>query len=187
MMGITGVCYRLVGDIAQALGVLPRSSSYGSDPNPSCKPRDHEHDPDDFMVRALASVFGMENNGKIKKERARSVVEQLGLMYVEEEEKGKPGSVNVNSGTTVEDGVPVAEVLSSLEDGTGRHELLHQAFKIFDEDGNGYIDAVELKRVLQCLGLDKGWDIKEIQNMLRVADLNLDGKVDFNEFELMMS
>jgi len=34
--------------------------------------------------------------------------------------------------------------------------VLHEAFKIFDEDGDGYIDAMELKRVLDCLGLDKG-------------------------------
>ncbi|MBA0568434.1 hypothetical protein Golob_005931 [Gossypium lobatum] len=72
------------------------------------------------------------------------------------------------------------------EDESKRNELLRQAFKIFDEDGNGFIDAVELKRVLQCLGLDNGWDMTQIEKMLKVVDLNLDGKVDFTEFELMM-
>ncbi|GLT54360.1 hypothetical protein SLA2020_275630 [Shorea laevis] len=49
------------------------------------------------------------------------------------------------------------EVLGGLDDVAKRKELLHEAFKIFDEDGDGYIEAVELKRV------------------------------DFSEFQLMMS
>lgn len=53
-------------------------------------------------------------------------------------------------------------------------------------DGDGFIDTVELKRVLECLGLDKGWGIREIEKMVSVVDVNLDGKVDFGEFELMM-
>ena len=66
-------------------------------------------------------------------------------------------------------------------------ELLGVEYKdAFDEDGDGYIDAMELKRVLDCLGLDKGWDMSAIEKMVKVADLNFDGKVDFGEFELMM-
>ena len=45
---------------------------------------------------------------------------------------------------------------------------------------------MELKKVLDCLGLDKGWDMSAIEKMVKVADLNFDGKVDFGEFELMM-
>ncbi|KAJ4707657.1 putative Calcium binding protein/cast [Melia azedarach] len=137
---------------------------------------------DDLMLRALTSVFGMENNGKINKERARKVVEKLGLMYGED---GK-SSFDLPGGGILEDEVPVEEALGKLEEGSKRNELLREAFKIFDEDGNGYIDAAELKRVLECLGLDKGWDMVEIEKMLKVVDLNLDGRVDFGEFELMM-
>ena len=89
-------------------------------------------------------------------------------------------------GGLLDDEVPVEEVLGELEDMSKRSELLHEAFKIFDEDGDGYIDAMELKRVLDCLGLDKGWDMSAIEKMVKVADLNFDGKVDFGEFELMM-
>ncbi|KAJ4848438.1 hypothetical protein Tsubulata_025881 [Turnera subulata] len=175
MMGITGACYRLVGDIVQALGVVARSSSTCLEPTPNGKPQ-HASQDDDLMIRALTAVFGMESNGKIKKDKARRVVEQLGLIYSEEEAGGEK-----------EDEVPVEEVLNGLEDGSSdRHQLLEEAFKIFDEDGNGYIEPVELKRVLQCLGLDKGWDMSQIQKMLMAADLNLDGKIDFSEFEMMM-
>jgi hypothetical protein len=49
-----------------------------------------------------------------------------------------------------------------------------------------YIDAMELKRMLDCLGLDKGWDMNTIERMVMVVVLSFCGKVDFGEFELMI-
>ncbi|GAU15711.1 hypothetical protein TSUD_307210 [Trifolium subterraneum] len=136
---------------------------------------------DERMVRALVTVFGMQNNGRIKKENARQVVEKLGLIYGSDQKDNKAFQDDDD-----DEEVVVEEVLGELEDMSKRSELLLEAFKIFDEDGDGYIDAMELKRVLDCLGLDKGWDMNTIERMVKVVDLNFDGKVDFGEFELMM-
>lgn len=83
--------------------------------------------------------------------------------------------------------VDADDFIGKLEDASGRSELLHKTFRIFDEDGNGFIEAVELKRLLECLGLDRGCNMGDIDKMVQVVDLNLDGKVDFSEFELMMA
>ncbi|KAK7283019.1 hypothetical protein RIF29_12215 [Crotalaria pallida] len=186
-MGITEACSRLIGDFFHAFKNSP----------PSTMPHlDHNHDPtnkpqnvlklDEKMVTALVTVFGMQTNGRIKKENARQVVEKLGLMYGSKEDKPSRFEL-VGEGGFMDDEVPVEDVLGELEeDESKRSKLLHEAFKIFDEDGDGYIDAMELKRVLDCLGLDKGWDINTIEKMVKVVDLNFDGKVDFSEFELMM-
>lgn len=187
MLGISGVCSRLVGDIVQALVSGPNPSSACIDSNPDCNLQTNALQVDDLMmIRALTAVFGMENNGKIKKDKARRVIEKLGMIKSGEgEEQNKSGFDLPGS---LEDEVPVEEVLSGLEDGSDhRNQLLHEAFKVFDEDGNGYIEAAELKRVLHCLELDKGWEMNDIEKMLKAADLNFDGKVDFSEFELMMS
>ncbi|RYQ85489.1 hypothetical protein Ahy_B10g105058 isoform A [Arachis hypogaea] len=169
-MGITEACSRFIVDFLQAFKhSSPPSSIHDCKPQNSLKL-------DDNTVRALMTVFGMQNNGRIKKENARRVVEKLGLVF----------ELHGDGGLLEGDEVPVEEVLGDLEDMSKRNELLHEAFKIFDEDGDGYIDAMELKRVLDCLGLDKGWDMNTIEKMVKVVDLNLDGKVDFGEFELMM-
>ncbi|KAL5782865.1 hypothetical protein ACOSP7_007894 [Xanthoceras sorbifolium] len=184
-LGISGLCSRLISELVQALGVS-RSNSTHIDPNSTCKSQtapqvDDDHD---LMLKALTAVFGMENNGKIKKEKARRVVENLGLIYGEEEKSrfDLPGDGFEDD----EEEVLVEKVLVEMQEKSKRNELLREAFNIFDKDGNGYIDATELKRVLQCLGLDKGWNVVEIEKMLKVVDLNLDGKVDFGEFQLMM-
>lgn len=188
-MGIADACSRIIGDILQSLrGSHGISKPHQVDHNNDipCMPQ-NVIKLDDKMVGALITVFGMENNGRVKKENARQVVEKLGLLYGSEEDKSSSGMFELPSQGGLEDEeVPVEEVLDGMEDMSKRSELLHEAFKIFDEDGDGYIDAMELKRVLDCLGLDKGWDMSAIEKMVNVVDLNFDGKVDFNEFELMM-
>ncbi|KAM2869015.1 hypothetical protein FF1_017002 [Malus domestica] len=189
MMGITGVCSRLLCDLVQAIGGVPsNSTSKGAhivhedqrDQYSKCKPQNIATKVDESMARALITVFGMETNGRIKKEKAQRVVENLGLIRNEEDQTGfdLPGDDHE---------VPVEEVLGGLEDNEfERNDLLREAFKIFDEDGNGFIEAVELKRVLECLGLGSGWEMDQVEKMVKVVDLNMDGKVDFREFELMM-
>lgn len=172
MMGITGVCSRLIGDLVHAFHGVSRCSSTESHIDEDCKQPQNAIKVDESMARALITVFGMETNGRIKKEKAKRVVKNLGLICYDEEDEDL-------------DEVPVEEVLGELESDK-RNEMLLEAFKIFDVDGDGFIEAVELKRVLECLGLDNGWDMAQIEKMVKVVDLNLDGKVDFSEFELMM-
>nr|KYP76597.1 putative calcium-binding protein CML30 [Cajanus cajan] len=61
---------------------------------------------------------------------------------------------------------------------------LEEAFNVFDENKDGYIDAEELRRVLCCLGSEK--DIVQCQKMINVVDQNGDELIDLNEFFMLM-
>ncbi|MBA0738406.1 hypothetical protein Gogos_011769 [Gossypium gossypioides] len=63
---------------------------------------------------------------------------------------------------------------------------LTEAFKVFDEDGDGYISAEELQAVLGKLGLPEGREIDRVEKMIYCVDQNHDGRVDFFEFKHMM-
>lgn len=64
---------------------------------------------------------------------------------------------------------------------------LTEAFKVFDENGDGYISAKELQQVLSKLGLPEAQqEIHQIQRMISSVDQNHDGRVDFFEFKNMM-
>ena len=63
-----------------------------------------------------------------------------------------------------------------------RMEEVTEAFDVFDQDKDGFIDAKELQRVLLALGLRQGVELKACRNMIRVFDDNRDGKIDFREF-----
>ncbi|XWS09535.1 hypothetical protein CRYUN_Cryun40dG0093000 [Craigia yunnanensis] len=63
---------------------------------------------------------------------------------------------------------------------------LTEAFKVFDEDGDGFISAQELQVVLGKLGLPDGREIDRVEQMICSVDQNHDGRVDFFEFKHMM-
>lgn len=55
---------------------------------------------------------------------------------------------------------------------------IFSAFRVFDKDNNGYISADELRYVMTNLG-EKLTD-QEVAEMIREADMNGDGMVDYN-------
>ena len=59
-----------------------------------------------------------------------------------------------------------------------RDREMRQAFKVFDIDGDGLIDAQELKLTMRNLG--ENLTDEDIGAMIRAADRNHDGKIDFD-------
>ncbi|KAK8871001.1 hypothetical protein M9Y10_008914 [Tritrichomonas musculus] len=60
---------------------------------------------------------------------------------------------------------------------------LREAFKVFDREGDGFITPQNLRTLLISLGLDSSAEV--IRRMIREADKNNDGKIDFNEFRAL--
>lgn len=58
-------------------------------------------------------------------------------------------------------------------------QYIHRVFAVFDDNGDGYIDAKELQSVL-------GEDFEHIQAMINEVDSNNDGKLSFEEFQKAM-
>jgi calmodulin len=68
---------------------------------------------------------------------------------------------------------------------TDSEEEIREAFKVFDRDNNGFISAAELRHVMTSIG-EKLTD-DEVDEMIREADQDGDGRIDYNEFvQLMM-
>ena len=63
---------------------------------------------------------------------------------------------------------------------TDSAEEIKEAFKVFDKDGNGYISAAELRHIMTNLG-EKLTD-EEVDEMIREADVDGDGQINYDEF-----
>lgn len=58
------------------------------------------------------------------------------------------------------------------------HEVaLREAFKMFDRDGNGYIDADELRLCMMNLG--EKLTLEEVEEMIREVDVDFDGRMNY--------
>ncbi|CAH8267118.1 unnamed protein product [Arabidopsis lyrata] len=78
------------------------------------------------------------------------------------------------------------EVSSLFEEKEASLEEVKQAFDVFDENRDGFIDAIELQKVLTILGFKEGAYLDNCLVMIRSFDVNKDGKIDFNEFVKFM-
>ncbi|KAF7726713.1 hypothetical protein EC973_008487 [Apophysomyces ossiformis] len=67
---------------------------------------------------------------------------------------------------------------------TAKEQELREAFDAFDRDGDGVINAIELRSMMQKLG-DRITE-EEAEQMIKDVDENNDGVVNFDEFAKMM-
>jgi len=62
---------------------------------------------------------------------------------------------------------------------------IREAFRVFDRDGNGHISKEEMKAVMMNIG--ETVTDEECQQFILDADLDGDGKINYEEFYNMMS
>lgn len=72
----------------------------------------------------------------------------------------------------------VDAIVSKYEFAPESSENLREAFRIFDKDGNGMINASELRHILTNLG--EKLTEEEVDEMIREADITGDGQVNYN-------
>lgn len=73
--------------------------------------------------------------------------------------------------------------IRNIKEGDAHEEML-ESFNVFDKDKNGYISAGELKLVMASLGEKLSDD--EVNEMIKEADIDGDGEINFEEFKRMM-
>jgi len=66
-----------------------------------------------------------------------------------------------------------------------KEERLRKVFKALDLDNSGKISADELKAALESINEKSTINIKECEKLIKDADLNDDGEIDFEEFITM--
>lgn len=80
-----------------------------------------------------------------------------------------------------------SEELSNLfEEKEPSLEEVKQAFDVFDENRDGFIDPIDLQRVMTVLGLKQGSNFENCRRMIRSFDGNKDGRIDFYGFVKFM-
>ena len=94
---------------------------------------------------------------------------------IDEIDNDKNGSIDFSEFVTM---------MSKKSNHVNSESELIEAFKVFDKDGNGFITSQELRHVMTNLG-EKITE-KEADEMIKEADLDGDGRIDYEEFVKMM-
>ncbi|XP_038902291.1 calmodulin-like protein 11 [Benincasa hispida] len=128
-------------------------------------------------------LFDKDGDGCITIEELATVIRSLDQNPTEEELQDMIKEVDVDGNGTIEFTEFLNLMAKKIKE-TDAEEELKEAFKVFDKDQNGYISATELRHVMINLG-EKLTD-DEVEQMIKEADLDGDGQVNFEEFVKMM-
>ncbi|KAF3616285.1 putative calcium-binding protein CML30 [Capsicum annuum] len=63
-----------------------------------------------------------------------------------------------------------------------KEQDVKEAFDVFDENKDGFIDERDLQRVLSAMGLKEVAELDNCKKMIMAFDENGDGRIDFQEF-----
>ncbi|KAM3326619.1 calmodulin-like protein 8 [Capsicum chacoense] len=129
------------------------------------------------------NLFDKDGDGCISVEELATVIRSLDQNPTEEELQEMINEVDVDGNGTIEFTEFLNLMAKKIKEIDAEEEL-KEAFKVFDKDQNGYISATELRHVMINLG-EKLTD-EEVEQMIREADLDGDGQVNFDEFVKMM-
>uniref|UniRef100_A0A8C5EWK4 Calcium-binding protein 5-like n=1 Tax=Gouania willdenowi TaxID=441366 RepID=A0A8C5EWK4_GOUWI len=140
-------------------------------------------------LREAFVEFDKDKDGFITCKDLGNLMRTMGYMPTEMELIELGQNINMKMGGRVdfEDFVDLMtpKLLNETAGMIGLKEL-KDAFKEFDIDGDGSITSAELKHAMQKL-LGEHTSKHEIEAVVKEADNNGDGTVDFEEFVKMMS
>lgn len=117
--------------------------------------------------------FDKNDESNVCREDVEMVMKRLGLFCSSESEELK-------------DSMSSDELSQLFDEKEPSLEEVKEAFNVFDQNRDGFIDAKELQRVLCKLGLKEGYELESCRKMIRTFDENGDGRIDFNEFVKFM-
>ncbi|RXH96674.1 hypothetical protein DVH24_009178 [Malus domestica] len=121
--------------------------------------------------------------GCITTKELGTVMRSLGQNPTEAELQDMISEVDADQNGTIDFSEFLNLMARKMKD-TDSEEELKEAFKVFDKDQNGFISAAELRHVMANLG-EKLTD-EEVSEMIREADDDGDGQVNYEEFVRMM-
>ncbi|KAL5204698.1 hypothetical protein ABZP36_009569 [Zizania latifolia] len=134
--------------------------------------------------RDAFSLFDKNNNGYISREELGTVLTRLGMSPSQQDLQDMIVAVDEDGNGTIEFHEFLAIMKKNLSNNDDDEEELKKAFRVFDKDDNGFISHNELRMVMASLGEEMTED--EIDEMMRTADTNNDGQVDYEEFKRVM-
>ncbi|XP_063974796.1 troponin C-like isoform X1 [Diachasmimorpha longicaudata] len=138
------------------------------------------------MLKRAFSMFDSAKNGRIEKEKVKTILNTLGHTFDDQElevllqKEDEDGSGVVNFDAFCRVACHFQE-----EDDEALQKELKEAFRLYDKEGNGYIPTSSLREILAAL--DDQITPDQMDGMIAEIDTDGSGTVDFDEFMEMMT
>merc|ERR1712110_1316814 len=129
------------------------------------------------------SLFDKDAHGSVTSAELGTVMRALGQNPTDAELQDMINEVDSDGNGSI-DFPEFLDMMSRKMKDADSEEEIKEAFRVFDADNNGFITAKELRIVMANLGEKLTND--EVEEMIKEADQDGDGRVNFEEFASMM-
>ncbi|KAH7693497.1 CRE-TNC-2 protein [Aphelenchoides avenae] len=140
------------------------------------------------QFRKYFNMFDKEGKGYIRATQVGQILRTMGQAFEERDLKQLIKQFDSDGSGEIEFEEFAAMVATFVVSGgndEGLEEELREAFRLYDKEGNGYINVSDLRSILRAL--DDNITEDELDEMIAEIDTDGSGTVDFDEFMEMMS
>ncbi|XP_026578673.1 uncharacterized protein LOC113451503 [Pseudonaja textilis] len=128
------------------------------------------------------ALFDQDGDGLITSKEVVTVMRSLGKNPTESEVRSIVGEIEAYKGKV--DFPRFLSVMARRTRHSDTKEEIQAAFRVFDRNGDGYVNTAELRHVLTAVG-EKLTD-EEVKLLIKEMDRKGDGKVNYEEFARIM-
>ncbi|XP_044728364.1 calmodulin-like isoform X2 [Chrysoperla carnea] len=129
-------------------------------------------------------LFDKDEDGTITMAELGVVMRSLGQRPTETELRDMVNEVDQDGNGTIEFN-EFLQMMSKKMKGADGEDELREAFRVFDKNNDGLISSNELRHVMTNLG--EKLSEEEVDDMIREADLDGDGMVNYEEFVTILT
>nr|8OSI_A Chain A, mNeonGreen,Calmodulin,Protein kinase domain-containing protein [synthetic construct] len=129
--------------------------------------------------KELFSLFDLDGDGQITTKELGTVMRSLDLNPSESELQDMINEVDAGGDGTI-DFPEFLTMMTREMKYRDTEEEIRELCKVFDRDNDGFIVAAELRHAMTSIGEELTDD--EVDEMIREADQDGDGRIDYNEF-----
>jgi calmodulin len=133
--------------------------------------------------RTAFESFKKNIDGQIMTKDLGNILRNLGQNPNEQQLKEMILEVDADGSGTIDFGEFIALIIRKMKD-SDLDEEIKEAFQVFDKDGNGYISSHEMRAIIESI---QGIPEEEIEEMLKEADSDNDGQINYEEFIKLMA
>uniref|UniRef100_A0A914VF43 EF-hand domain-containing protein n=1 Tax=Plectus sambesii TaxID=2011161 RepID=A0A914VF43_9BILA len=140
------------------------------------------------QFRKYFNMFDKEKKGYIHAAQVGQILRTMGQAFEERDLKKLIKQFDSDGSGEIEFeefAAMVANFVNDDEDKAALEDELREAFRLYDKEGNGYINVSDLRDILRAL--DENVSEDELDEMITEIDSDGSGTVDFDEFMEMMS
>ncbi|XP_013779831.1 troponin C [Limulus polyphemus] len=139
------------------------------------------------MLRKAFDMFDRDKKGVIHTNMVSTILRTLGQTFEEKDLKDLIAEIDQDGSGELEfeEFMALAARFLVEEDAEAMQEELREAFRLYDKQGQGFINVSDLRDILRAL--DDKLTEDELDEMIAEIDTDGSGTVDFDEFMEMMT